>query len=135
MKSTNADKVRADASKIVERLRKFPAATVAGFSREYGVKPETVTRAIRTVICDEEFTRSAGGDDGIKRAEAAAAAEEAMHKANIAELQGETAVWYQCRGCGFDSAEPVLPCPKCGHLLFERIEQPIRFARRHAINE
>lgn len=53
-----------------------------------------------------------------------------------AQLRGAVMIWYQCTGCGQDyPATPTPPCEKCGHLIFERIEQPIAFARRRATVE
>ena len=68
------------------------------------------------------------------------AAEDRGHReiaeAEIIKLRGPVISWYECRGCGYEMSPPKPPCPKCGHLVFEKIEQPIEYARRHAaVNE
>jgi len=63
-------------------------------------------------------------------------AEDRRHRgiaeAEIIKLRGPVISWYECRGCGYEMSPPRPPCPKCGHLVFEKIEQPIEYARRHA---
>ena len=51
------------------------------------------------------------------------------------KLRGPVCIWYECKGCGYESDRPRPPCPKCGHLVFEKIEQPVEFARRFAEEE
>ncbi|MCJ7778857.1 MAG: HNH endonuclease, partial [Sedimentisphaerales bacterium] len=53
-------------------------------------------------------------------------------EAGIVQFRGPMKTWYECRGCGYEMTPPRPPCPKCGHLAFERIEQPVEYARRHA---
>ncbi|HUS74316.1 MAG TPA: HNH endonuclease [Sedimentisphaerales bacterium] len=57
-------------------------------------------------------------------------------EAGIIKLRGPLVKWHECKGCGYEMSPPRPPCPKCGHLVFEEIEQPIEYARRHAaLNE
>ena len=50
----------------------------------------------------------------------------------ITKLRGPVVSWYECLGCGHELTIPIIPCPKCGHLAFEIIEQPIEFAKAQA---
>jgi len=63
-------------------------------------------------------------------------AEDRRHRgiaeAEIIKLRGPVISWYECRGCGYEMSPPRPPCPKCGHLVFEEIEQPVEYARRYA---
>lgn len=57
-------------------------------------------------------------------------------EAGIVQFRGPMETWYECKGCGYEMSPPRPPCPKCGHLAFELIEQPVELARRHAaVNE
>lgn len=52
---------------------------------------------------------------------------EKIARENIKALS-QTVKWFQCSGCGFDADKPRPPCPKCGHLEFEKVELPTRLA-------
>jgi len=58
-----------------------------------------------------------------------------LFKTGVHELRGEVKTWWQCTGCGDDTTIPVPPCRKCGHLVFEQIDQPVEFAERVAFEE
>lgn len=54
-------------------------------------------------------------------------------KRRAEKIRGVCSSWYECTGCGEEYAQqPTPPCRKCGHLFFEKIEQPISMARRQA---
>jgi len=149
-------RVLADAEKIVRRFRDDPFLTVTGLMAEYETRHETIMRAILSMISDAEYyelrrqrkyarhakrhidAKNVAAERAKKKKAKAAAAEARhiqIHQQNIIKLRGETTVWFQCTGCGYDSAMPVIPCPKCNNLCFERIEQPIELARRAAANQ
>lgn len=56
-------------------------------------------------------------------------------EAGIVKIMGPMRSWYECTGCGHEMTQPRPPCPKCGHLVFELIKQPIEFARRKAVGQ
>lgn len=52
--------------------------------------------------------------------------------ATKAKLIGQICSWYECKGCGYEMEYPDPPCPKCGGIAFEKIEQPVKFAQNRA---
>ena len=58
-----------------------------------------------------------------------------LFEAGIHAVRGPIETWWQCTGCGDDTVIPVPPCPKCGHLVFEQIDQSVEFAERVAFEE
>jgi len=69
----------------------------------------------------------------IKRKEKKSQALEAQQKQIAEELKaklvGEIYIWYECKGCGYETNHPDPPCTKCGSIAFEKIEQPLKHAR------
>lgn len=53
-------------------------------------------------------------------------------EAGKAKLIGRICSWYECKGCGYETKYLDPPCPKCGGIAFERIEQPIKLAQKKA---
>jgi hypothetical protein len=53
-------------------------------------------------------------------------------EAGKTKLIGSICSWYECKGCGYETNHPDPPCPKCGGIAFEKIEQPLKFARNRA---
>jgi len=56
-----------------------------------------------------------------------------IKEAGIVQFRGPMERWYDCKGCGHSMVNPRPPCPKCGYLVFELIEQPVGLVRRHVM--